>query len=85
MCEDTGVCCCSVAASHWPKIKQPIEVVRSRENRLSNRFYPYANLTSAVFSLDDDITMLTADELEFGYKVGISVKPSCVQTQPLAI
>lgn len=56
-------------ASNWPRIKQPIQVIRSRENKLSNRFYPYDNLTSAVLSLDDDITMLTPDELEFGFKV----------------
>ena len=36
------------------------------------RFYPYNEITTAaVLSVDDDITMLTADELEFGYKVCI--------------
>ena len=60
-------------ASNWPRIKQPIQVIRSRENKLSNRFYPYDNLTSAVLSLDDDITMLTADEMEFGFKVSAEI------------
>ena len=34
------------------------------------RFYPYEEIdTEAVLSLDDDIDMLTSDELEFGYQV----------------
>ena len=38
-------------------------------NRLSNRFYPYAEIeTECVFSLDDDINMLTNEEIEFGYQ-----------------
>jgi len=52
-------------------VRPKIRVIRSKENKLSNRFYPYANLTTAILSLDDDITMLTADELEFGFKVGL--------------
>lgn len=53
----------------WPRIKKPIQVIRSKQNKLSNRFFPYSEIqTSAVLALDDDITMLTADELEFGYK-----------------
>ena len=59
------------AEDEWPKVKPQIEVVRSKENKLSNRFYPYSNLTTAVLSLDDDITMLTVDELEFGFKVRV--------------
>ena len=36
------------------------------------RFYPYHEIkTACVLAVDDDITMLTADELEFGYKVTI--------------
>lgn len=39
-------------------------------NKLSNRFYPFEEIqTEAVLSIDDDIVMLTADELEFGYEV----------------
>ncbi len=60
---------CVCVAKEWPRVRQKIEVIRSKENKLSNRFYPYANLTTAVFSMDDDITMLTVDELEFAYKV----------------
>jgi len=45
-------------------------VVQTRHNRLSNRFYPYDEIeTEAVLALDDDIQMLTTDELEFGYEV----------------
>ena len=37
----------------------------------SGRFYPYDEIeTEAVLALDDDILMLTTDELEFGYQVG---------------
>ena len=35
-----------------------------------HRFYPYEEInTEAILSLDDDINMLTSDELEFGYQV----------------
>jgi len=34
------------------------------------RFYPYDEIeTDAILALDDDILMLTVDELEFGYEV----------------
>lgn len=53
----------------WPKISKPIQVILSQQNKLSNRFLPYPEIeTAAVFALDDDITMLTTDELEFGFK-----------------
>ena len=49
-----------------------IKVLQTPQNRLSNRFYPYAEIeTEAVFSLDDDITMLSTDEIEFGFQVTI--------------
>ena len=36
----------------------------------SRRFYPYDAIeTEAILALDDDILMLTTDELEFGYQV----------------
>ena len=36
------------------------------------RFYPYPQITTdCVLSIDDDIIMLTPDELEFGYTVRI--------------
>lgn len=57
-------------ASIWPKIHKPLKVVQTKENRLSNRFYPYDEIgTEAVLAIDDDIVMLTADELEFAYEV----------------
>ena len=40
------------------------------------RFYPYHEIeTACVLAVDDDISMLTADELEFGYKVRITEPP----------
>ena len=34
------------------------------------RFYPWAEIeTDAVFSIDDDINMLSADEIQFGFEV----------------
>ncbi|XP_012254638.2 exostosin-2 [Athalia rosae] len=56
--------------SKWPKISRPLKVIQTKENKLSNRFYPYDEIeTEAMLSIDDDIVMLTADELEFGYEV----------------
>lgn len=47
-----------------------MELIRTKENKLSNRFYPYDQIeTEAVLSIDDDIVMLTPDELEFGFEV----------------
>lgn len=58
------------AASKWPKISKNWTIIRTNENKLSKRFYPYAEIeTEAVLSIDDDITMLTPDELEFGFEV----------------
>ncbi|XP_040183984.1 exostosin-2 [Rana temporaria] len=56
--------------SLWPKIRVPLKVVRTQENKLSNRFFPYDEIeTEAVLAIDDDIIMLTSDELQFGYEV----------------
>ena len=58
------------AQDQWPKMTKPIRVVRTRSNKLSNRFLPFEEIeTEAVLSMDDDIVMLTADELEFGFQV----------------
>ncbi|XP_037073398.1 exostosin-2-like [Pollicipes pollicipes] len=58
------------SASLWPTISKPLKVVQTGANLLSNRFYPYDEIeTECVLALDDDITMLTVDELEFGYQV----------------
>jgi len=44
--------------------------VRTKHNQLSNRFYPYPEIeTDAILAMDDDIVMLTTDELEFGFEV----------------
>ena len=54
----------------WPVIDHEIKVIPTKANKLSNRFFPYADIkTEAVLSIDDDIIMLTADEIEFGYQV----------------
>ena len=39
------------------------------------RFFPYKEVeTEAILAIDDDILMLTPDELEFGFQVSISNK-----------
>ncbi len=54
----------------WPNIRVPLQVIVTKENKLSNRFYPYDSIdTDAILAIDDDIVMLTPDELEFGYQV----------------
>ncbi|KAF3422411.1 hypothetical protein E2986_02534 [Frieseomelitta varia] len=59
-----------VPTSRWPKLNKPLKVIQTKENKLSNRFYPYNEIeTEAVLSIDDDIIMLTADEVEFAYEV----------------
>ncbi|XP_044758088.1 exostosin-2 [Coccinella septempunctata] len=56
--------------SEFPKVQKPVKVIRTRANKLSNRFIPYREIeTEAILHIDDDIVMLTADELEFGYEV----------------
>ncbi|XP_055534756.1 exostosin-2 [Wyeomyia smithii] len=56
--------------SLFPKIGKPLKVIQTAANKLSNRFYPYEEIeTEAILTIDDDIVMLTADELDFGYEV----------------
>ncbi|XP_055842847.1 exostosin-2 [Episyrphus balteatus] len=56
--------------SMFPKILKPFKVIQTRANKLSNRFFPYDEIeTEAILTIDDDIVMLTADELDFGYEV----------------
>lgn len=53
--------------SSFPKISKPLKLIQTKANKLSNRFYPYPEIeTEAVLTIDDDITMLTSDELDFG-------------------
>lgn len=53
----------------WPTVSKPVNVIRTSSNKLSNRFFPYKEIeTEAVLAIDDDIVMLTADEIEFGYQ-----------------
>lgn len=54
----------------FPKIVKPLKLIQTKSNKLSNRFYPYPEIeTEAVLTIDDDITMLTPDELDFGFEV----------------
>ena len=54
----------------WPSISKPLVVVQTTANHLGNRFYPHAAIeTEAVLNIDDDLFMLSGDELEFGYQV----------------
>lgn len=54
----------------WPRISKPLKVIQTSANKLSNRFYPYSEIeTECILALDDDISMLSSDELEFGYQV----------------
>lgn len=56
--------------SVFPKITKPLKVIQTKSNKLSNRFYPYEEIeTEAVLTIDDDIVMLTPDELDFGFEV----------------
>ena len=51
-------------------VEKVVRLLPQKENRLSNRFRPLPEIeTEAVFSIDDDITMLTVDEIEFGFQV----------------
>ncbi|UXI22252.1 hypothetical protein NH340_JMT08195 [Sarcoptes scabiei] len=54
----------------WSKYtKIPLQVIRMRKNLLNNRFLPFDSIeTEAIFSIDDDITMLNHDEIEFAYQ-----------------
>ncbi|XP_076806265.1 exostosin-2-like [Clavelina lepadiformis] len=58
------------ARREWPIIDHDWKVIQTSQNKLSNRFFPYKEIkTEAVLSIDDDIVMLTTDEIEFGYQV----------------
>nr|XP_027195106.1 exostosin-2-like [Dermatophagoides pteronyssinus] len=53
----------------WAPFSMPIQVIQTNQNKLSNRFFPYASIeTEAIFAIDDDITMLNPDEIEFSYQ-----------------
>lgn len=55
--------------NQWSMVQVPIQVITTKENKLSNRFYPFNSIeTEAIFAIDDDITMLNADEIEFSYQ-----------------
>ncbi|EDO39195.1 predicted protein, partial [Nematostella vectensis] len=57
------------SVSKWPKLPKPVKVIQAKRNRLSNRFYPYSEIeTEAILAIDDDILMLSTDELEFGFE-----------------
>lgn len=59
-----------ILVSDFPTILKPIKVIKTKANKLSNRFYPFKEIeTEAVLHIDDDIVMLTSDEVEFAYEV----------------
>jgi glucuronyl/N-acetylglucosaminyl transferase EXT2 len=59
-----------ISSTTHKALRVPIDVIVTIENRLSNRFYPFKEIDSdCVLSIDDDITMLNGDELEFGYQI----------------
>ena len=42
--------------SEWPLISKPLEIRQTKANLLTNRFYPFDEITTeAVLSMDDDI------------------------------
>ena len=44
------------ALSEFPDVPKPIEIIKTKANLLTNRFYPYKEITTeAVLSIDDDI------------------------------
>ncbi|XP_065174420.1 exostosin-2-like [Sycon ciliatum] len=56
--------------SAWPRLNTTLQVLQSRYNRLNNRFIPFKDIeTDCILALDDDIEMVTPDELEFGFQV----------------
>ena len=56
--------------TEWPELTKHVEVVEMKANKLTNRFFPYNEIeTEAIFSLDGDIVMLTADEIQFAFEV----------------
>lgn len=56
--------------TEFPKIAKPLNIIKTKANKLSNRFFPYKEIeTEAILHIDDDIVMLTSDEIEFAYEV----------------
>jgi glucuronyl/N-acetylglucosaminyl transferase EXT2 len=54
----------------FPRIRQPLIVIRSSVNKLTNRFLSYPEIkTDAILCIDDDITMVTSEEIQFGFEV----------------
>lgn len=55
--------------NNWPVLDKPWTLIQTKTNRLTNRFYPFKEIeTEAVMAIDDDILMLTTDEIEFAYQ-----------------
>ncbi|VDN23431.1 unnamed protein product [Gongylonema pulchrum] len=58
------------STTEWPQLNRPTHIIQMDRNLLSNRFILFSEITTeAVFSLDDDITALSVDEIEFAYQV----------------
>ena len=55
--------------NQFPDIKKAWKLIKMKTNSLTNRFYPFKYIeTEAVMAIDDDILMLTPDEIEFAYQ-----------------
>ncbi|ENN74455.1 hypothetical protein YQE_00740, partial [Dendroctonus ponderosae] len=56
--------------SQFPKISKAMNIIKTKANKLSNIFHPYREIeTEAILHIDDDIVMLTSDEIEFAFEV----------------
>ncbi|WAR07680.1 EXT2-like protein [Mya arenaria] len=52
------------------KVPSLAKILVTSQNKLSNRFMPYEEIeTECILALDDDIVMLTADELQFAFEL----------------
>ncbi|KAH1021611.1 hypothetical protein HUJ04_011107 [Dendroctonus ponderosae] len=59
-----------IIVSQFPKISKAMNIIKTKANKLSNIFHPYREIeTEAILHIDDDIVMLTSDEIEFAFEV----------------
>lgn len=52
-----------------PNINVPVEIMKTGNRDINNRFFPFSAIeTEAIFSIDEFITGLTVDEIEFAFQ-----------------
>ncbi|VDQ15396.1 unnamed protein product [Trichobilharzia regenti] len=57
----------------WPSLKVPLSVVRPAYGSVNGRFFPYRQIrTEAVFSIEEDTCLPSAESVERAFEVGIS-------------